>query len=449
MKRSAEPIFRSGCLPLIWIRSRCWSVSSNPDITIAGIELEQLPFLVTLCGLFLILVLINGVFKYVINVYAGIVGERMLRRLRYEFYACILRFPLSRFRKLSQGEVVSMLVAETEPLGGFIGDSIKLPVFQGGQLLTLLIFILLQNPILGGMAIMLYPVQIFLITKLQFKLNTHKKQRVRLVRKASERISEVVGSVQEVHTHDTSQYELTEYAARMGDIYDVRVKIYYLKFIIKFLNNFIAQVTPFFFYAIGGYLVIVGDITIGALVVVLANYEKLSVPWKELLNFYQLMEDARIKYDLLLSSFQVPNMLSHTLQTDEPTEVIAEGALVASNVDLRDDDEKKSPFAGNLNFTVQLPANIAIVGVGDSGSDRIAHILTGIRRVQRGSLMIGGINVASAPESVLGRRIAYVGNEPNIFFGSVRDNLLYGLKHRPTESKYEPRSTQQMAERAA
>ncbi len=400
---------------------------------IPGVELEQLPFLLALCGMFLILVLINGVFKYVINVYAGIVGERMLRRLRYEFYACILRFPLSRFRKLSQGEVVSMIVAETEPLGGFIGDSIKLPVFQGGQLLTLLIFILVQNPILGALAIMLYPVQIWLITKLQAKLNAYKKQRVRLARKASERISEVVGGVQEVHTHDTSQYELTEYGARMGVIYDVRVKIYYLKFMIKFLNNFIAQVTPFFFYAIGGYLVIAGDITIGALVVVLANYEKLSVPWKELLNFYQIMEDARIKYDLLLTSFQVPYMLSHQLQTEEPAEATAvTGTLVASNVDLRDDDEQKSPFPGNLSFTAELPANIAIVGVTDSGSDRIARILAGIKRVQRGTLTIGGVNFANAPETILGRRIAYVNNEPNIFHGSVRDNLLYGLKHRPT-----------------
>jgi hypothetical protein len=49
-----------------------------------GIDLSQVHYLFTLCGLFLGLVLISGAFKYVINVYKGITGERMLRRLSYE-----------------------------------------------------------------------------------------------------------------------------------------------------------------------------------------------------------------------------------------------------------------------------------------------------------------------------------------------------------------------------
>ena len=400
---------------------------------VLGLELEQIPYLMILCGFFLVLVLINGGFKYIINVYGGIVGERMLRRLRYEIYARVLRFPLSRFRKLSQGEVVSMIVSETEPLGGFIGDAIKLPAYQGGQLLTLLIFMFVQDPVLGLSAVILYPLQIWLITKLQRKLNAYKKDRVRLVRKASERIGEVVGGVQEIHTHDTSQYELTEYADRMGTIYDVRINIFFLKFLIKFLNNFIAQVTPFFFYAIGGYLVIMGDLTFGALVAVIAAYEKLSSPWKELLNFYQIMEDARIKYDLLLESFRDPNMLDSNLQSDEPaTNAPLQGRLTANNVDLRDNDEETSPFPGNLSFMTQLPATVAIVGTADSGTNRVAQALTGLKRPSHGTLTIGDLDLMTAPESTLGRRIAYVGNEPNLFSGTLQANLLYGLKHRPT-----------------
>src|SRR5437764_6079516 len=49
-----------------------------------GIELGQIPYLVLLCSVFLIFVLINGWFKYHLNVRKGRVGERMLRRLRYD-----------------------------------------------------------------------------------------------------------------------------------------------------------------------------------------------------------------------------------------------------------------------------------------------------------------------------------------------------------------------------
>ena len=122
-----------------------------------GLELDQIPFLLVLCTLFLILVFVNGGFKYFINVYRGSVGERMLRRLRHELLGRIMRFPLPQFRKTSQGEIVSMVTLETEPLGGFFGDSFSLPIYQGGQLITLLVFMFVQNPILGFAAIALYP----------------------------------------------------------------------------------------------------------------------------------------------------------------------------------------------------------------------------------------------------------------------------------------------------
>ena len=52
-----------------------------------GAEFEQIPYLMALCAIFLLLALINGAFKYSVNVYRGVVGERMVRRLRYELFA--------------------------------------------------------------------------------------------------------------------------------------------------------------------------------------------------------------------------------------------------------------------------------------------------------------------------------------------------------------------------
>ena len=57
---------------------------SGTGRTSLGLDLTRVEYLFALCGVFLVLVLFNGGFKYVINVYKGIVGERMLRRLRYE-----------------------------------------------------------------------------------------------------------------------------------------------------------------------------------------------------------------------------------------------------------------------------------------------------------------------------------------------------------------------------
>jgi len=130
---------------------------------------DQVPYLLLLCSAFLMLVLINSGFKLFINIYRGVLGERVLRRLRLQLIERIMNFPLVRFRQTSQGELVSMVNQETEPLGGFIGEAISLPLYQGGLLLTILVFMFVQDWKLGLAAIALYPVQAWLIPKLQRK----------------------------------------------------------------------------------------------------------------------------------------------------------------------------------------------------------------------------------------------------------------------------------------
>ena len=176
-----------------------------------------------------------------------------------------------------------------------------------------------------------------------------------------------------------------------------------------------------------------GDLTFGSLVAVIAAYEKLADPWKQLLNFYQVKEDAKGKYELLLETFQVPGMLDEEKIDAEP-EACAPiaGALVATNLDLKEEDESDTTFPGGLSLTAELPATLAVVGGQGCGSDRLAHIVAGLKRPAAGQLLAGALDLLSAPEAVTGRQIAYVGPETSLFSGTLRDNLLYSLKHRPT-----------------
>ena len=186
------------------------------------------------------------------------------------------------------------------------------------------------------------------------------------VRQLSERIGEVVGGIREVHVNDTREYELADYTRRLGELYYVRYQIYLQKFLIKFLNNFIAQVTPFFFYSIGGYLVIEGQLTgdpdalsFGALVAVLAAYKDLSSPWKELLNYYQVKEDARIKYELLYETFVSDDLLPEPTHAEPEHGALAmTGTLTLRNVNLADTGEGESPFPDTVTLEMDLPGGL-------------------------------------------------------------------------------------------
>ncbi len=405
------------------------ALASDGPRTVLGITYSQVDYLFLLCGVFLALVLVNGGFKYVINVYEGVVGERMLRRLRFELYSRVLRFPLPYFRRISAGEIVQMINAEVEPLGGFIAAAFALPAFQGGTLITILTFMFMQDPIMGLAAVVLYPFQIYVIPKLQRQVNLLGKTRVRQVRRLAERISETVGGVRDIRANDRTQYERARFARELGVVFNIRYQIYKKKFFIKFLNNFLAQLGPFFFYSIGGYLVIKGNLTLGALVAVIGAHKELYSPWKELLNHYQLTWDSQIKFEQVVAQFDPQGLRDEALQNAEPEPVTFKGLLRAANVSLATEDGE--PVLDGASFAVELPARIAIVGPAGSGKEELTLVLANLLAPDAGRILIADHEIQRLAEAITGRSMTYIGYPAQIFAGTVADNLFFGLKYRP------------------
>src|SRR5437667_3768398 len=166
----------------------------------------------------------------------------------------------------------------------------------------------MEDPLLCIGAVALYPVQGYIIPKLQSKVNQLAKRRVRTVRQVADRVQESAAGLVEIQANDTVKLQLTDFAHILGFIYDIRFEIYRRKFFVKFLNNFLGQLTPFFFFSLGGYLVIRGNLSFGALVAVIAANKDMASPWKELLDFYQNKENSRITYEQIVDQFQPPGI---------------------------------------------------------------------------------------------------------------------------------------------
>lgn len=411
-----------------------------------GFTYSQLQALFVLSGLFLSLVIINGLFKLRINTMKGRMGERLLRRLRYDLVDRVLRFPPSHFRKSKPAEVASMVKDEVEPIGGFIGEAIATPLFLGGQALTALIFILVQSPWLGLVAFTVVLIQAIIIPRMRRPILALGRKRQLQARELAGRVAEICEGAPDIHALDTSNYERADVSRRLGSIYDIRFEIYQRKFFVKFLNNFLAQVTPFIFYSVGGYLAIMGELSIGQLVAVIAAYKDLPAPIKDLIDWDLQRHDVQIKYEQVIEQFNPEGLGDAALQApangDVPRLV---GDVSVFHATIMDDGSTK--LLDGVSFTFPLSSHVAFMGPPGGGKEAAAAMLARQTVPRVGTLTIGGIAVSSAPEALTGRRIAYVSHDSFVLPQTIRDNLLYGLRNQPLAPR--ERSASEEAEHQA
>ncbi len=399
-----------------------------------GFELPRIEYLFALSIVFLALIVLNGWLKFQINTMKGWMGERMLRRLRYSLYDFILRFPLTRFRRVKAAEMATMIKDEVEPLGGFIGEALITPLFLGGQALTAMFFILYQHWALGLIALGVVGIQAFIIPKLRKRLLVLGRERQLTARALAGRIAETVDGAAEIHANGTSNYERAEISSRLGRIFRIRFEFYQRKFMIKFLNNFLSQVTPFLFYTVGGYLVIVGRLDIGALVAVIAAYKDLPGPVKELIDWDQQRMDVEIKYQQVVEQFTEEQVAPPELQALlESPRLPREGRLKVSNLSLVDEHDAR--IVEDVSFEAGLDQHLAILGKPGSGASELAQLLARLLPPTHGSIELGGVDITRAPEAVTGRALGYVGQAAYLFPARVRDNVLYALKHKPIRGR--------------
>ena len=395
-----------------------------------GLHLERVPFLFALSLAFLALVGFNGFLKFLINTLKGRLGERLLRRLRYDLVDRVLRFPPSHLRKTKQAEIASMVKDEVEPLGGFSGDAVVWPVFLAGQALTALIFILVQNFWLGLVSGVIVMGQAMVIPRLRKPILQLGKMRQIQARELAGRVGEIVDGGADIRIHGTANWERADIVRRLGKIFDIRFELYQRKYFVKSLNNFMAQITPFIFYAVGGYFVITGVLDVGQLLAVIVAYKDLPGPIKELIDWDLQRQDVQIKFDQVMDQFQPDGMASPDQQKPcdrrklpDPIELKNVTAVDDAGFTLLDD----------VDLKLALDQATAVVGPGGSGKEALGLLFARQVSLKNGTVRTGEDDVLTLPDSIAGRSIAYAGPDAYFFPRDLRENLLYGLRLSPRD----------------
>lgn len=400
-------------------------------VTLLGTSLSQTQFLMVLCIGFLLAVLVNGLLKMRLNTMKGVLAERLLRRFRFQLLTRLLRFPRPYFRTTSQGELVSMVTSEAEPMGGLMGDMLSQPVFQAGQMLTILAFLFTQSIWFGLASVALIPLQAWIIPKLQRQINLLNKARIHEVRKLAADIGETAAGVSDIRINGGLRYRMSLFSNRLGNLFEIRFEIFQKKFFMKFLNNFINQLTPFFFYSVGGYLAINGQITVGALVAALAAYKDLSSPWKALLAYYNQTQDMALRWEVVTQRFAPKTLVDDALFDGTPETIPSLiGDIILQDITVLDEDG--IAVLEDINLTIPKGARVAIKTNNETTAQAFANLLTREVIPKRGNVNIAGHALNDLHQVVVANRIGYAHSKPYIFQGTLGENLLMPFKHEPS-----------------
>lgn len=237
--------------------------------------------LLILAGLYLAAVLLQAGLKLVRNIYQERVAQGITRRLR--------RRILADRDEVADGTAQSILVAESEKLGGFVGEAVAFPLLQGGIVISVVAYMLAVDPEVAIVAIGLFVPSIVAVALMQPRLDRLAGRKTEATRELGEAALDDAGSAAAETRID-----------RLVDtIHGLRIRFAVVKFALKAFNNLLGHLGPLSILAIGGWLVLQGSSTVGTIVAFASGYQRMTDPARDLLNFYRRLSLMRVQYHMV------------------------------------------------------------------------------------------------------------------------------------------------------
>jgi ABC-type bacteriocin/lantibiotic exporter with double-glycine peptidase domain len=250
---------------------------------------RELDLLWLLAGGYLAVLLVQGAAKYFLSMYQSWLSESAIRYNRAH---------LTRIYETHDGDgdahsgtAVSIIGAEVDRLGGFVGEGLSQPAVNGGMLLAMGGYMVVVEPLIALISLAFIVPQIVLMPVLQRRINRLMERRVALMRSMGDQLTELPDSADDFR-HSSLPLSLDR-------IYDNRLRTYLWKFGQKAVMNLLSAVAPLSVLLVGGFMVIQGQTTIGIVVAFISGFERLAAPLHELIAYYRIAAQANVQHKMI------------------------------------------------------------------------------------------------------------------------------------------------------
>ena len=252
---------------------------------------KERPFqlVIALCAAYSGAVLIQGATKLGLNVYRGWVGENATRDLRRHVVGYSRTAQAVALGSEARGIGAAMIVAEVEPVGGFVGSSLSEPLLQAGILLSVLGYIVHLDRWMAAAALALFLPQLVFVPLMQGAINRRANARVWVLRQLG---------ISTVETRTAAAQQQSTDAKRIDRVLRLNMGIFKLKFSMNFLMNFCSHLQVVAALLIGGWMVHTDQLQVGGVVAFISAVGRLNDPWGDLVNYFRDLNMTQVRFGL-------------------------------------------------------------------------------------------------------------------------------------------------------
>jgi ATP-binding cassette subfamily B protein len=351
----------------------------------------------------------------------GGIGQRMLFNLRNELFTKLQELPVAFFHQNKSGDLISRLNNDTSKLNQFFSQSLMR--FLGGivSMVGAGIFLLSINWRLGGAA--LVPALFILIfTTL---ISPWVKRKNAASRKSlgglSGQIQESLDNFKTIIAFNRRDYFREKFS-------DVNENNYHKAVGAGIANNLLAPVYAFFtnlakliVLAYGIYLISQGKFTVGFLIGFLSYANRFYRPLRQLAALWASFQTALAAWDRISL---ILNLESDLKVEDTAAKKKTNSVLEFRNVYFSYDGEKQ--VLSNVSFNLKRGKTYAFIGPTGGGKTTNASLIARLYDPTKGTVFLDGRDIRSYTPEERSRKIGFILQDPFLFTGTVKENILYG-----------------------
>ena len=383
---------------------------------------------------------------YIVGVWAirgqilrvGWIMQRVLAQLRQDIFAKIQSLPLSFFDRSEAGDLMSRLLNDVNTVNQAFGQTIAQMLGNAFSLVGIVIAMLAINLQLGLLSNLAVPLMIF--TTGLFARWARARFRVtrQTIGELSAKLEEDITSVREAQAFNRVQMNIEEFdslnaANRDANVQAVAITAAFLPSI-DFLNTLATAGV----LAYGGYLAVVGTVTVGVVTSFLLYVQQFFRPIQILSQFYTQAQSAFAGLERIFQLLDEPSQLRDAANATEMPPI--QGEVIFENVEFGYTAEQL--VLKGVNLRARPGQMVALVGPTGAGKSTIINLILRFYDVSGGAVKIDGIDVRRVTQNSLRRQIGIVLQDNILFSGTVAENIAFGL---PNSSQAEIEAAAQLA----